>query len=238
MEKVVLITGASRGIGAAAARCFAAHGWAVAVNYVRSREKAEALAKEVCGLAVRADVSDEAAVEAMFSEVERTLGRVSALVNNAGVAHIGLFQDMSAGEWDRLFAVNVRGAFLCARRAVPGMINSGGGAIVNVSSMWGAVGGSCEAAYSASKAALIGFTKALAKELGPSGIRVNCVTPGLINTDMNRELSPEDISAVCDETPLGRMGTPEEAAEAIWWLTERGAFTTGAVLGVNGGLVV
>jgi len=238
MEKVALITGASRGIGAATARCFAGHGWLVAINWLSHGDEAEALAKETGGLAVRADVSDEAAVESMFARVERELGGVSALVNNAGISRVGLFQDMTAEEWDRLFAVNVRGAFLCSRRAAPAMIRAQSGSITNVSSMWGSAGGSCEAAYSASKAALIGFTKALAKELGPSGIRVNCVAPGLINTAMNAALSADDLAALCEETPLGRMGSPEETAEAVWWLTERASFVTGAVLGVSGGLVI
>ncbi|MBP1558070.1 MAG: 3-oxoacyl-ACP reductase FabG [Oscillospiraceae bacterium] len=240
----VLITGASRGIGAAAARLFAEQGWDVALGYQTKKAEAEALAAQLAALGVRAmavgaDVADAAQVDAMFAAVEGQLGPVDVLVNNAGIAQIGLFTDLTEEQWDRVMDVNCKGVYLCCRRALPAMIAAHRGSIINLSSMWGQVGASCEVAYSAAKAAVIGLTKALAKEVGPSGIRVNCVAPGVIATDMNAALTAEDIAALEEETPLCRIGTAQEAAQAILWLAgEKSAFVTGQVLAPNGGIVV
>ena len=184
-------------------------------------------------------IRDSAEVFTTVEALLRTYHRFDALVNNAGVAHIGLFTDMTEEQWDALFAVNVKGAFNVTQAVLPSMISQGSGAIVNVSSMWGEVGASCEVAYSAAKAALIGMTKALAKEVGPSGVRVNCVSPGVIDTDMNAELTEADLAALAEETPLGRIGRAEEVANATLYLCGEGAsFITGQTLGVSGGLVV
>lgn len=242
---VVLITGASRGIGAAVAELCAARGWDVALgcrtNLSLARELAQSLADRygVKTLAVQAEVSDAAAVDAMFAAAEAALGPVDVLVNNAGIAQIGLFTDLSEADWDEVMDVNCKGVFLCCRRALPKMIAAHRGSIVNLSSMWGQVGASCEVAYSAAKAAVIGLTKALAKEVGPGGIRVNCVAPGVIATDMNAALTREDLAALEEETPLCRIGTAEEAARAVVWLAgEEASFVTGQVLAPNGGIVV
>lgn len=244
MRKIALITGGSRGIGAACVRVFAQAGYAVVFLANRSTDRAEALVSELCaqGLDVACrvcDVADGAQAARTISEILRTYRRIDALVNCAGVAHIGLFTDMTEDEWDTLFAVNVRGIFSVTKAVLPGMISRQTGAIVNVSSMWGEVGASCEVAYSATKAAIIGMTKALAKEVGPSGIRVNCVTPGVIDTEMNAQLSDDDRAALADETPLGRLGDAAEVARTILYLCGEGAsFITGQVLGVSGGLVI
>lgn len=242
---VVLVTGASRGIGAATAELCAARGWDVALNYRSNKQLAEELADRLAAeykvktLAVAADVADAAQVEDMFAAVEQTLGQVDVLVNNAGIAQIKLFTDLSERDWDEVFDVNCKGVFLCCRRALPKMIAAHRGSIINLSSMWGQVGASCEVTYSAAKAAVIGLTKALAKEVGPSGIRVNCVAPGVIATDMNAALTAEDIAQLEEETPLCRIGTAKETAEAIVWLAEdRSSFVTGQVLAPNGGIVV
>lgn len=244
MRKIALITGGSRGIGAACVRAFADDGYAVVFLYNNSREKAEALVQQLRAegrdvSAWQCDVSDAAQVHTVIADILRTYRRIDALVNCAGIAHIALFTDMTEEAWDRLFAVNVRSAFSVTKAVLPGMISRQNGAIVSVSSMWGEVGASCEVAYSATKAALIGLTKALAKEVGPSGVRVNCVTPGVIDTDMNAQLTDEDRIALADETPLGRIGTAEEVAKTILFLCGEGAsFITGQVLGVSGGLVI
>lgn len=240
--KRVLVTGASGGIGRAAALAFAGAGYGVALHYYTGEKSARRTVEEILSqggeaAAFQADLSREEQVEALFDRAEERFGTFDVLVNNAGVDWKGLLTDMTLADWDRLFRVNLTGAFLCCRRALPPMIRRQAGAIVNVSSMWGEVGASCEAAYSASKAGLIGLTKALAKEEGPSGIRVNCVAPGVIDTPMNGDLSPEDLRALREETPLGRIGTPEEAAQAILFLAES-PFITGQVLGVSGGFVI
>ena len=229
VKKIALVTGGTRGIGLAVSLAFAGLGFDVFAAYSADEESAEK-AREQGINAVRADVSDEGAVKALFART----GTPDVLVNNAGVALFRQIQDTTAAEWDRLFAVNVRGAFLCAREAAKGMIPRKSGLIVNISSVWGEEGGSCESAYPASKAALIGFTKALAKELGPSGIRVNCVSPGVIDTRMNARLSPEEMRALCDEIPLGRTGTGGEVAKAVVALYENG-YITGADIPVTGG---
>ena len=244
MRKIALITGGSRGIGAACVRAFAADGYAVVFLANRSVEKAQALKAELraagCDVDYHlCDVSDPAQVKAVVADVLRTYRRIDALVNCAGIAHIGLFTDMTEDEWDQLFAVNVRSAFSVTKAVLPGMISAQKGAIINVSSMWGEVGASCEVAYSATKAALIGLTKALAKEVGPSGVRVNCVTPGVIDTDMNAQLTDDDRAALSDETPLSRIGSAEEVAKTILFLCgEDASFITGQIIGVSGGLVI
>ena len=244
MEKTAVVTGASRGIGAATARALAAQGCRVAVCCRERRAQAQAVAAEICAaggtaLPFCADVSDEAAVQAMFAAIRRTLGEPEILVNNAGIARQKLFTEVTAAEWDEMFGVCVKGAFHCCQAVLPQMIRRKWGRIINVSSMWGQVGASCEAPYSAAKAALIGLTKALAKEEGPSGITVNCVAPGVIDTEMMAAFSAEEKAALADETPLGRQGTPEDVAAAIAFLaSEAGAFVTGQVLCPNGGLVI
>ena len=244
MRRIALITGGSRGIGAACVRLFARSGYAVVFLANRSVESAEALVAELrgagCDVTYRlCDVSDGKQVNEVVAEVLRSYRRIDALVNCAGVAHIGLFTDMTDAEWDELFAVNVRSVFSVTKAVLPGMITRQEGAVVNVSSMWGEVGASCEVAYSATKAAIIGMSKALAKEVGPSGVRVNCVTPGVIDTDMNAQLTEDDRAALADETPLGRIGAPDEVAKTILYLCGEGAsFITGQVLGVSGGLVI
>ena len=244
MRKIAVITGGSRGIGAACVRAFAEDGYAVAFLYKNSRDKADALMQSLRAegrdvAAYQCDVADAAQVQAVIADILRTYRRIDALVNCAGIAHIGLFTDMTEDGWDRLFAVNVRSAFSVTKAVLPGMISRQTGAVVNVSSMWGEVGASCEVAYSTTKAALIGLTKALAKEVGPSGVRVNCVTPGVIDTDMNAQLTEDDRDELADETPLGRIGAAEEVAKTILFLCGEGAsFITGQVLGVSGGLVI
>ena len=238
-QRVVLITGGSRGIGAAAARRFAAGGDKVVINYRRAKEQAEALAAETGGWAVQADVSDPEQVRKMVDNVLDNFCQLDILICNAGIARQKLFGDLTDEDWRRMFAVNVDGMFYTIRAALPHFIHRKAGRILTVSSMWGQVGGSCEVAYSAAKAAVIGMTKALAKELGPSGITVNCVSPGVINTEMNANLGPEDLAALAEETPLGTIGAPEDVAEALWYLASPGAkFVTGQVLAPNGGLII
>lgn len=227
--KTVLITGGTRGIGKAIATAFQKKGYRVAVTYSKdetSAETARALGLEV----YRADVRDEKAVVELFN----TLKRVDILVNNAGVSLVKQIQDTTKAEWEDLFAINVTGAFLCAREASKLMISNQSGLIINISSIWGEIGGSCEVAYSASKGALIAFTKALAKELAPSKIRVNCISPGAIQTQMNACFSAEELSALKDEIPAGRLGYPEEIASAALFLEEN-EYVTGIDLPVNGG---
>ena len=229
----IVITGGSRGIGAAAVRHFAALGHSVTFLYEKEHAAAAAVAAETGARAICCDVADEAAVNAAFSQLPPT----DVLVNNAGICHTGLISQISPDQWRRLFAVNVDGIYHCIRAALPGMLQNQAGCIVNVSSMWGEVGASCEAAYSATKGAVIALTKALAKELGPSGIRVNAVTPGVIQTDMCRDIDPEILEALREETPVGRLGTPEDVARAMEYLAAA-PFVTGQVLGVSGGFVI
>lgn len=243
-NRIAMVTGGSRGIGAAAVRLLARKGWRVAVGCYQNPDRARALCEELAAegreaFPFRGDVASVAEMEAFARAVLDRWGRIDLLVNNAGIAQQKLFTDVTEEEWDRIFAVNAKGLYTCCRAVVPHMVRRHAGNIVNVSSVWGEVGASCEVPYSAAKAAVIGFTKALAKELGPSGIRVNCVSPGVIATEMNAALDPQTLEALREETPLGAIGTPEDAARAILWLAgEDSAFVTGQVIGVNGGFVI
>lgn len=244
MAKNVLITGASRGIGAAAARRFGAEGWNVALNYCHSRSQALALAAELSASGVEAvalegDVSDPDQAAALVAAAE-ALGPLDALVCCAGVAlPQQLLTDTTNEQWRRVMGVDLDGVFYTVRAACPGFVRRQHGAIVTVSSMWGETGGSCEVAYSAAKAGVVGLTRALAKELGPSHIRVNCVAPGVIDTEMNAHLTQADLDDLGEEAPLGRIGAPEEVAKAIFFLADsQSSFITGQVLRVDGGMVI
>lgn len=241
----VFITGGSRGIGAATARRFAQGGWSVAVGCCHSPQQAQALTEELITLGVMAvtvhgDVSDPSQAAAMVRRAEESIGPLDALVCCAGIAlPQQLITDTSDEQWRKVTAVDLDGVFYPVRAVVPGFVRRQCGSIVTVSSMWGITGGSCEVAYSGAKAGVIGLTKALAKELGPSHIRVNCVAPGVIRTEMNAHLSQADLEALGEETPLGRIGTAEEVARAIFFLAgEDASFITGQVLNVDGGMVI
>ena len=245
MKPTVFVTGSSRGIGRVIAKRFALAGYPTVIHCNAHREEGDALCHELMlsgarVFLVQGDISREEDVKTMFSEAAGHFGPVGILINNAGIAlPQGLMTDCSCAEWDRIFEVNVRGTFLCCKEAVRAMVSAQAGTIVNVSSMWGITGGSCEVPYSASKAAIIGLTKALAKELAPSHIRVNCVAPGLIDTEMNAHLSPEDKEAFRLETPLETIGTTSDVADAVLFLaTERSRFITGQVLSCDGGICI
>ena len=231
--QTALITGSSRGIGRACAVALKSAGYDVVIHCRENASAAEELARRLNARWVRADVADEAAVQAMFDSI----GGVDVLVCSAGAALLRQFQDTTAEDWQRIMSVNLGGAVNCIRAALPHMLHNKFGRIVTVSSMWGVTGASCESAYSASKAALIGLTRSLAKELGPSGVTVNCVAPGVIDTDMNASLSAETLAQLKEETPLGTLGTPEDVAEAVRYLVSA-PFVTGQVLGVNGGMLI
>lgn len=244
MNKTVVITGGSRGIGRAAVLKFAAAGYRVAVIYRSDDAAAQLLTEQLRSEgtdveAYRCDVASYTQVADTAAAIMRRFGKVDVLVNNAGIAQIKLLIDQTEEDWDRIMDVNAKGVFNCCRHFLPDMLSRKSGRIINVSSMWGISGASCEVAYSASKAAVIGFTKALAQETGPSGVTVNCVAPGVIDTEMNASLSEEDMNALCDEIPLMRIGRVDEAASAIFFLaSDEASYITGQVLSVNGGMVV
>lgn len=244
MHKTAFVTGGSRGIGRAIVRRLAAEGYAVGINCLRSREQAEALAEELqaqgcAALAVQADVADREAITAAIRRVEDAFGPVTALVNNAGIAQNDLFQDTPEVLWHRMFAVHADGAFHTIQAVLPHMLHEKSGGIVNISSIWGLRGAACEASYAASKAALIGLTRSLAAELAPSNIRVNCIAPGVIATDMVAGLGEDTMSMLTEQTPMGRLGRPEDiAAAAAFFLREEASFITGQVLTVDGGFIV
>ena len=239
MDKVVFITGGSRGIGAECVRLFSKNGYRVAFSYLKSEEAALELASECGALAISADVSDSGSITSAVKAVTDALGRIDVLINNAGISQSALFTDITDKMWKSMIDTNLSGAFYATRAALPGMISRKSGVILNVSSMWGQVGASCEVHYSAAKAGLIGMTKALAKEVGPSGIRVNCVSPGVIATEMNSHLSDEDIEALKNDTPLEKIGNPTDIADILLFLSsDKASFITGQDIGVNGGMII
>ncbi len=244
MEKIALVTGSSRGIGRAIALRLAHSGYSLCINCVERIGLARELAEQINSaggraVAYRADVSDASQVAEMLAEVNRSLGSVSLLVNNAGIAGQMLFQDITQEQWRRYLGVNLDGAFNCCQAVLPDMLHEKSGCIVNVSSIWGLRGASCEVAYSCSKAALVGLTRSLAMELAPSGIRVNCVCPGVIDTDMLSSLPDGTLDELAQQTPMGRLGTPEDIAGAVaYFASEEAGFVTGQVICADGGFIV
>lgn len=235
-----VITGSARGIGAATAALFADSGYNVVINYNTSEKEALAL-KEKLGdkaIAVKADVSTPEGAKLLFEKANEAFGSVQVLVNNAGIAQQKLFTDITQADYDRMFDCNVRSVFNCCQCALPDMIHNKYGRIINVSSMWGVVGASCEVHYSASKAAVIGMTKALAREVAPSGITVNCIAPGVIDTPMNKGFDEATMNELIEETPVGRIGTPDDVARAVlFFADEKSGFITGQILGVDGAFI-
>lgn len=243
--KTAVVTGASRGIGAACAVAMAKNGYNVILGYKESKERAEQLAEVlisgygVAAFAVKADVSVSKEADELIEVAYKNFGRIDVLVNNAGIAGFKLFTDITDEDWAQMIGTNLTGVFNCSRAAAKYMINAKSGSIVNISSIWGQVGASCEVHYSASKAGVIGLTQALAKELAPSNIRVNCICPGVIKTDMLNNIDDETIDSLIEETPLLRIGTPKDIADAVAFLSgDAASFITGQVLGVNGGFVI
>ena len=242
-NKIALVTGSSRGIGAAIAVCLAKDGYDVVINYLNRKDKALCVLEQVealgrRGIIVQADVSDREQVNKMFEKVRQELGNVDLLVSNAGIAGMKQIQDLTAERWHEFFAVNVDGAFNTIQNALPNMLAEHKGCIITISSMWGLRGASCESAYSATKAALIGLSRSLANELAPSGIRVNCVAPGVINTDMLDELPEEIMDTLAEETPLRRLGTEDIASLVSFLASDEASFITGQVITSDGGFVV
>ena len=229
----IVITGGSRGIGAQAVRQFAARGDKVYFIYEKAHEAAAAVARDTGATAICCDVADKLSVEKAFAQIPD----VDVLVCNAGICHTGLLSQISEEDWDRLFAVNVKGIYNCINAATPHFLKKQAGCIITVSSMWGQVGASCEAAYSATKGAVIALTKALAQEMGPSGVRVNCIAPGVICTDMCANVDPAIMESLKEQTPIGRNGTPKDVADAMLYLADA-SFVTGQVLPVNGGFII
>ena len=244
-KKTVLVTGASRGIGRSIALTFAKHGYHVFLNCSRSVAELEEVKHEIetipngsCDIFI-GDIGNSQFVSEMFEAIHQKCSSLDVLVNNAGIAHIGLLTDMADEEWNRLLQTNLSSVFYCSRAAVPNMVSKKSGKIINISSMWGSSGSSCEVAYSASKAGVDGFTKALAKELAPSGVTVNAIAPGVIDTDMLASFTKEDINVLCEQTPLGRIGKGIDVAKAALFLAgEGGDFITGQIINVNGGFVI
>lgn len=242
-KKTALVTGGARGIGAEICRALAKDGFAIALNYSSSSESALLLQEELSKITevqiFKADVSDSEQVKNMFSDIKTVFGGVDVLVNNAGIAQQALFTDITDDMWQKMLGVNLTGVFNCCREALKYMINEKSGSIVNIASMWGETGGSLEVHYSAAKAGVIGLTKALAKEVGLSGITVNAVSPGVIMTDMTSQFSKEDLEVLKDETPLNTLGQPKNVADAVSFLvSDKASFITGQVLSVNGGFVI
>lgn len=241
-KKTVLITGSSRGIGRACAKAYAAAGYHVFLNCVRQVERLEELAQEIransgfCTL-VPGDVSKPDEVRRIFQQIEQECGGIDLLINNAGIAWFGLLTDMTDEDWDSLLATNLSSVFYCCRAAVPHMVSQKAGRILNISSMWGTVGASCEAAYSATKSGIHGLTKALAKELAPSNIQVNAIACGVIDTEMNGRLNEEERQELMEEIPFGRFATPEEVAALALKLTDSPVYMTGQIIGMDGGFI-
>lgn len=244
MRQVVFLTGASGEIGQSIAKTMANNGCAVALGYYNNINAANALCKELvaCGHSAAVyggNIANATQVDAMFAKAEEELGYVDILINNAGIAKQQMFCDISENEWRQMMDVHVTGAFLCCRRVLPNMVKRKKGVIVNIASMWGQVGASCEVHYSTAKAALIGMTKALAKEFAPSGVRVNCVAPGAVKGGMMSEFNGEEVKALCEEIPMSRLGNPDEIAAAVAFLAmDSASYITGQVLAPNGGMVV
>lgn len=237
--KTVLITGGSRGIGRSMVEAFANAGYAVAFTYKNSENEAKSLAESTGALAICADSAVEADVNLAVRQTIEKIGKIDCLINNSGVSSFSLFTDLTLEDWNNTLAVNLTGAFLYSRAVAKDMISRKSGRIINITSMWGIVGSSCEVHYSASKAGLIGMTKALAKELGPSGITVNAIAPGLIETDMNKSLSEDDIAEVIDATPVMKIGASSDVAKAALFLaSDEASFITGDVINVSGGYVM
>lgn len=237
--KTALITGGTKGIGKAIALAFLQQGYEVVINYCNDEKTALATQAEFnmlgyCPVLMRADVSDGFQVKQMFNEFFGIYEKLDVLVNNAGISLVRVIQETSPSDWDRIFNVNVKSIYHCSRAVADRMIGNGGGCIINISSIWGEIGASCETAYSASKGAVIAFTKALSKELAPSKVRVNCVSPGVIDTEMNSHLTDDEMQSLIDEIPLGRIGFPEDVAKACLYLAEA-EYVTGEVLSVGGG---
>ena len=236
--KTVLITGATRGIGEAIARAFLSSGYNVIINYNNSTNKAKQLEAELGCTAIQADVSNFKQVEDMFALIYKKFGKIDVLVNNAGIAPVqNVLQDISEDQFDKTVGVNLKGVFNCCKLAIDNMVSNGGGSIINLSSIWGQIGASCEVVYSMTKAGIIGFTKALAKELGPSNVRVNAVAPGFIKTDMTAHISEQAVEEFLQEVPLARVGTVNEIAQTVLFLaSDNASYVTGQIIGVNGGM--